>query len=239
MMKRLVLALLIFSALLPALIITSSASRQSPIYDGDSLLSSDTQTIESALNSAKEATRVEFFVYIHSDGYASEYTMLSEFGVSDSDDVVLLEIELDRSVYYYELYTYGDAYSLISDSDADYILDTDEVYYNIKSGNLAEGILAFTSVTEEVLISARNAARISAIVWPIVIALISGGIAVTVVVVRYKKKLKSPSYPLSRYANMNLTYSNDAFLGSNVVRTRISSSSGRSGGRSGGSRGRR
>ena len=62
----------------------------------------------------------------------------------------------------------------------------------------------------------------------------AGGTAFGIVLYKYKKKLKSPIYPLNRYANLQLDYATDHFLGSSVTRTRVSSSRG---GRSGGSRG--
>ena len=60
----------------------------------------------------------------------------------------------------------------------------------------------------------------------------------------YRKKRHGESYPLSRYANLQLTESVDHFVGSFVTRVRIQSNSGSSGGGggggfSGGSRGRR
>jgi uncharacterized membrane protein len=79
----------------------------------------------------------------------------------------------------------------------------------------------------------------------ILAALISGGIT-GIIIYNYKKKLKSPIYPLSRYARLELNSgaSLDVFLGKTVTSVRIRSSSGGSrggggGGFSGGSRGRR
>lgn len=237
-MKKMIIISIAISVFLTLFTLLPMAE-ESRVYDPDGLLGSELSEIEAILESAKDATRVEFFVYIHSDGYVSEYSMLSHFGVNDSDDVILLEIELFASVYYYELYTYGAGWDLISDYDADYILDYDDVFYSIKGGELVDGISAFTSVTTDVIVENRESERISAIVWPIVIGLLAGGGAVIFVVVKYKRKLKSPSYPLSKYATLNLTYSDDSFLGSNVTRTRINTSSGGGGGRRGGSRGRR
>ena len=238
MKKLLVLPLIIFAIMS---VITSNVSADgSRIYDPDGCVSNELYSLENALDEATEATRVEFFVYIHSDGYAGESRMLSYFNAKDTDDVVLLEIERIGSTYYYELYTYGDAYALISDSDADYILDYDGIFFSIKGGALAEGIRCFATVTSDVISSSRKSAKMSAIIWPIVIGIAVGAITVVCVVVKYKRKLKSPSYPLSKYASLNLTYSDDSFIGSNVTRVRINTSSGGGGGRgSGGSRGRR
>ncbi len=237
-MKMLLTISLLLASILSAICISANA-KEGRTYDPDGRLGQNISYIEEALSSASEATRVEFFTYIHSDGRVRESSMLSRFGVSEDDDVIILEIELVDSTYYYELYTYGDAYSLISDSDADYILDYDDVYYSIKGGQLANGITAFVSVCSETITSNRESARASAIIWPIVIGLLAGGIAVVCVIVKYKRKLKSPSYPLSKYATLNLTYSDDSFIGSNVTRVRINTSSGGGGGRRGGSRGRR
>lgn len=61
------------------------------------------------------------------------------------------------------------------------------------------------------------------LIWSIVIAVIAATIAVVAVIIRYKKKLKAPIYPIDRYASLSLFARRDDFIGSNVTRVRISS----------------
>ena len=63
------------------------------------------------------------------------------------------------------------------------------------------------------------------IVIPILAGLAAGAIAVLIVVVDYKKKLKSPIYPLSKYASLDLSLSQDNYLSTSVTRVRVQSSS--------------
>ena len=236
-MKKLLFLLIFLVAFLCVNLVSASADSYR-ISDESSMLGGSLYTAEESLKSAYEATRVKFFVYIH-EGYVSESRMQSSFSISDDSDAVMLEIEKSGFTYYYELYLYGRAWDLISFEVSDEILDDPSLYSSIKAGDLSLGISIFAELCKDAILDAKKAAGARAIFIPIVIGIISGASGVGIVVYRYKKKLKAPSYPLSKYVNLNLVYSDDSFIGSNVVRTRISSSSGRSGGRSGGSRGRR
>ena len=72
-----------------------------------------------------------------------------------------------------------------------------------------------------------------------IVGLAAGGIMVLVIVIAYKRKSRSASYPLEEYTRLYLTATHDTFLYRNVVRTaRSNSSGGGGGGRSGGGGGR-
>ena len=58
----------------------------------------------------------------------------------------------------------------------------------------------------------------------LLVALVAAGIAVAVIVVRYKKKLKAPIYPVDKYATLSVNGADDRFIGSTVTRVRVSSS---------------
>ena len=74
----------------------------------------------------------------------------------------------------------------------------------------------------------------------VVVGLLAGGGAVLGVFLYYRKKQHGESYPLDRYAKLQLTEAEDRFVGSFVTRTRVqSSSSGGGGGSHGGHRGGR
>ena len=58
----------------------------------------------------------------------------------------------------------------------------------------------------------------------VALAVVAALVACIIVIVKYKKKLKSPIYPVERYANLALNVCQDNFLGSTVTRVKISSS---------------
>ncbi len=60
--------------------------------------------------------------------------------------------------------------------------------------------------------------------WAAIIAVVAAVASVIAVVVKYKKKLKAPIYPIDRYANLALFARRDDFIGSNITRVRVSSS---------------
>lgn len=219
----------------------------SRVIDRDSNLSkSEEKRIYNAAIEAESSTDVIFLVAIYDSdfGIPSGSSVVASFGYSASrDDVVLLIIERDGGSYYYEMFTYNYAHTSISNSAVDRILDSGDVYNNIKSGELADGAVAFINRTASELekgYSGDSGLDLEGIAVRIVISLAAGIASVVVVIVIYKTKLKSPVYPLSDFTELKLTESRDHFVGKTVSRVKIESSSGSSsGGGSGGSRGRR
>ena len=64
---------------------------------------------------------------------------------------------------------------------------------------------------------------------------VAGGVTVGVICGNYKKKLKSTTYPLDKYAKLKLKDKKDTFIGKHVATVIISSGNGgRSGGGGGG-----
>ena len=61
------------------------------------------------------------------------------------------------------------------------------------------------------------------LLWSGLLALVAGVVACVIVVVRYKRKLRSPIYPMNKYASLSLNVCQDNFLGSTVTRVKISS----------------
>lgn len=61
------------------------------------------------------------------------------------------------------------------------------------------------------------------LIWASIIAVVATIIACTIVVTRYKKKLKAPIYPVDKYAALSLAGARDDFLGSTVTRVRVAS----------------
>ncbi len=54
-------------------------------------------------------------------------------------------------------------------------------------------------------------------------ALVVAFIVCLIVFLSYKKKKRAPSYPLSDFTDLQLTYRSDIFIGSHVSRVRIQS----------------
>ena len=251
---------IIFALLLTVFILASTSISalaaidegvSSRVLDRDGNLSSgEEQRIYDAATDAESLTDVIFLVAVYDAdfGIPSGASAISSFGYSTSrDDVVLLMIKRDGDSYYYEMFTYGYAHTFISDSAVNRVLDSRDVYGNIKSGNLDDGAVAFINRTADELLESTSSDAgfdLEEIAARVAIALAAGIVSVVVVIVIYKTKLKSPIYPLSQFTSLNLTEKYDYFIGKTVTRTKISSSSssgssGRSGGSTGGSRGGR
>jgi uncharacterized membrane protein YgcG len=158
---------------------------------------------------------------------------------------VVLVVRHALATYYYDMYTYGEAWDMFSNSDVDRILDDFGVYNNLKSGRIYEGCDAFFTLSHQTVSEYRAEQAAKEAREPLMVALVgigvavlAAGITVLVVVLRYRTKKHGESYPLDHYAKLQLTRQEDRFVGSHVTRVRIQSSSG-SGGRSGGGGGRR
>ena len=166
-----------------------------------------------------------------------------EQGVGKNIVILVLIDNYDRN---YDFYTYGDATRAISDREVDLILDHSSVYNNIKSGRFYDGVLGVIKQTNKYVksdgdsLGARfvSCLGIGAFVG-ITVAVIWGICIIT----SYKKKQRSASYPLERYARLDLKRRDERFIGVYKTRRLIQSSSGggsRGGGRSsGGGGGRR
>ena len=217
------------------------------VYDKAEML---TEEEERALNeklklaSAQCGCEIYFVVseyWQNFGGYEGWY--FDELGLDASQDLMVLDVQHDKSgEYYYYLDTYGDVYSKISDREVNRLLDDKEVYNNIKSGNLIHGANRFVILAEDAVNGNLPAPWLKIILISSLIGFIPAAVAVAIVVYRYKKKLKSEIYPLSKYARLSIDQSrtSDVFLNSYITKVRIQSSSssrGRSGGggrRSGG-----
>lgn len=226
--------------LFAAFAVPTSATGSSYVYDPYGILSS---ADKAALDSRLADLNSDSAVYYH---LVVSKSRSDAFKFTSGDSVVFL-VEYDEysDIYYYELFTYGYADSAISDSEANRILDDPTVYDNIKSGNIRTGASRALTLIDTATHGKLRASNwlVKTILVSLVLALVIAGIVCGIIIYKYKKKLKSPIYPLDRYAKLNLIAadSRDAFLHKTVTRVRVNNGSGGSrGGRSGGgSRGRR
>ena len=245
-MKKLVLITVLAIAFAYLFSLGASASSGTRITDTGNFLTDEEQMeIEIALMEAERATNMSVRVYTYAGSQYYDYADYM-YEHSTKQDLVLLVIQYDEwdDEYYYYVDTVGAPYSLITDKEIDRILDNPKVYNNIKSGNLADGILAYAPLTVTAINShlRPNIGRVLAV--SVIIAAVVAFVTCLCVFLSYRKKQHSPSYPLDKYARLNLMISRDTFLTKTVTRVRIntSSSSGggsRSGGGGGGRRGGR
>ncbi len=217
--------------------VSISAQGEFDVYvydDADFLDVAEEAELNTRLYELSAETGAQVLVYLTDDSYYEGVWFCSDHGYDTSDDIILLIITEDYGTYYYDLYTYGEAYYEISNSEVDRILDHKDVYENIKAGSFLAGITGYAEASSKAY---------SGILWAPVKSTLTVGIVVFVLVMlitsvsiisSYKKKLKATIYPLERYTTLDLKDSSDVFLGSSVTKVRINTSSG--GGRSGGSR---
>lgn len=250
MKTKIIIFLIMTVALFTSLCISSFAYTSETISSGelvadrgDFFNDADEDAINEALLAAKQRCGADIRVFAYRGGfdyYLSDYINESE---DSFDSLALLVIQYDTwsDTYYYYLDTYGEAEHDITDTEVNRILDNSDVHDNIKSGNLKEGILAFADLSATAVSGHLRQSFVKVLTVSLVIA---AAVAVAValsIYFSYKKKLHSESYPLERYASLNLQIAKDNFVTKFVTRVRIQSSSGSrsGGGRSGGGGSRR
>lgn len=187
----------------------------------------DFNRITEACLSAEAETGVKFFVVTRTDK-PSDSEMPGICGLNRSDDFCVLLIQKNRV---YTLYTYGTAEKRISSDEVNAILDDNTVYSSIKNGSCVDGALKYISMSADAV----------KVPWGIitVVAVIAGavacGIACSIVIGKYKMKMRPTNYPLDKFARLDLKNQEDTFLTKHVAV--FVSSSGGGGGARGGSGG--
>lgn len=225
-MRRLLLTLIIASLLALVFSIVSSAAGYG-LYDKDDELSTlQEEKIENQLKEAYEQTGASFYIGI---GYSTEAieSFVSQNRLYEECMVVLL-IEKEYGTYYYQMHTRGNASYEITLGEENKLLDSDEVYDNIKSGDLYNGASYFISKSVNAYTTKNYKPYI---IFCIISTLVGTGIFFIVVLVRYKTKIRGKVYPFDQFTTLDLVNQSDIFLTKSVTRTKIQSSS------SGGSRG--
>jgi len=227
-MKKTVFTLIFVLALFACLATATYASHG--IYDEiGALTQGELSACRDALADASNSTGIGFYVGI---GYETEsYTYFkSKNGIYDTDAVILL-IEYEYGVYYYQMHLFGSAVDKITVSEENKLLDSSEVYDNIKSARLCEGIVSFANQAASYYNKRNFAPVIFFSVSSLVIAVI---IFLVVVIKKYKKKQRGTAYPFDEFTSLDLTDERDTFVTVTVTKRRYRSSSSRSGGFGGG-----
>ena len=234
---------------LPAMAAEGGVRSQDRVYDPAGMLTAEqAAALADRMNALSAESGVELYLatyvadYWRDDFYGDDYcTRVKNLKGSDA---VLLVVTYERlnHTYYYNMYTYGEANYAINPKEVNYVLDMDDVYYNIKSGNVAEGAEEFFVWSAKAF---EGRVGVSWVLIILVSALISVVIALIVcagIVAAYKKKRASVEYPLDRYAKLDLICEKDSFVREYVTRTyspKSDSSGGGSGRRHGGGGGHR
>ncbi len=241
-LKRMIFTALVLIMTLSVFSFTVSADSKKSVYDRAGLFTdSEIAQLEAKANELFGDIDCDIYIvtdnsqnYIYYNGYEKvpywgEH-FIEEYGITGNSIVLIITANRNNN---YNLYTYGEAYSKLSDSDVDTILDYDDVYYNIKSGDYFEGAMAFIEVAfDEYTLSFGELMTVA-----LVIASIVTIILFICVYISYNKKMRSEKYPLNRYAKLDLKEQTDSFAGRFVTHRRIPRSTGsssRGGGRSGG-----
>ena len=243
----LLLLLLCLSACLAACLILPAAAEGGRVYDPAHLLTeAEASSLAARMDELSEQYGVEFYfaTYVAENRYddfiGDEYCR--DIRNLRGEDAVLFIITYERwnRMYYYDMYTYGDANYDINQKEVNYILDDSDVYYNLKGGELHDGATAFFELSAKAY-EGRLGAPIALII------VISAGIAIVIglavcagVVASYKKKRASVDYPLEHFARLELTKEKDSFVREYTTRTYVPRSRGGGGGsRHGGGGGHR
>ena len=204
----------------------------------DVLIDSQEQEINAALAQAREQAGVPICVYVFVSERGERYwgdDFLADYGLSSQTDLVLLVVEVTRYEINYYMYTYGDAYYQINQKELNYILDDSTVYNNIKTGAITEGICAYAQLSAEAYAGRLGVSWRLILIVALIIGAIVGAICIKSIQAGYQRKNPSQSYPLDRFAQLNLTKQNDRVIGKFVTTTIISSGGrGGHGGRPGG-----
>ena len=238
-MKKFLLFCLVLACLCGTLTLSVfAASYSRVIYDDAGLISYDQEEILRqegwAMSQSMDSMGISVII---TDDFDTTYgqAIYDTHELSESQDMILLVIYYDeyRNYYEYEVVAFGEMKRGISYAQQNNI--SDALYDDVKAGDLVSAIRTFMSLSAEKYQS-RSGERTLQIVG---IALISGavaaGISILIVVLSYRKKNRSPSYPLKEFTSLDLTLESDVITGRNVTKVKLSSSSGGSSG--GGSRG--
>ena len=218
------------------------------VYDPEGMLDPTEQTaLATLLEQLSAEAGVELYMATYrskgsyDDFYGDDYCTRVQ-NIRGTDAVLLVvTYEYPIDTYFYNMYTYGEANYAISQKEVNYILDTSDVYNNLKTGYVYEGSVAFFEMSATAFTGRVGAPWAVVIVISAVIALIIALAVRAGIVASYKKKKASVDYPLDRFAKLDLTHESDRFVREYTTRTyspRSSSSSG-GGGRHGGGGGHR
>ena len=241
-------ALLLTLLCLVAVLVFPAAAEETRVYDPSGMLTeTEASSLAARMDELSTEYGVEFYfaTYVaenrYDDFYGDDYcTRVQNLNGTDAVLLVVTYEEFNRT-YYYNMYTYGDANYDINQKEVNYILDTYDVYDNLKGGHVYEGSVAFFEMSAKAFTGRVGAPMAVIVVISAVIAFIIAAAIRAGIVASYKKKKASVDYPLDRFAKLELTHESDRFVREYTTRTYSPRSNGGSsgGGRHGGGGGHR
>ena len=174
---------------------------------------------------------IGLYAVVTEDADYDQFDFMDDYGLSEEDDFVLLIVFHDtfERAWYYDIKTFGSADRALSNREIDLILDDPEVYDNLKTGRIYEGLCGFMPLVADYMLTDAKAPLGPHIAFSVIGAVIIAGIAVLVVVLKYRMKVKPTNYPLDQYATLKPGRAQDIFLGSSVTSHTVSSSGGSGG----------
>ena len=238
-MKHALIMILCILLLSVGTVLPLAAAAPDLVDDGELLTADERAALREAVQRANSATGCTFSVVTvqgrDADDTRQGERFLREYGLSESDHLVLLVIMEQGGEYYYNLYLYGDGFRRITSDEAQELLDASDVFYPIKSGRISEGVSAFLQHAADAYNnrSVVKSPYLSALPVALVIAVVIAVASCLLVKRHYSVKHRSVDYPLDHFARLELTEQSDQFIGSFVTTRVISSEHGHGRGGSG------
>ncbi len=245
------LAVFILCVLLVSVMTVGASAQTYPDYlvsvtDASELLTdAEEAEINEALLQASDAMGIPIcaFVFEYAGHAVWGEDFLAAHNLDGDDDLILMVVEVMRYEVNYYIYTYGDAEFKINSKEINYILDDDNVHYNLRNGDIAKGLCAYAELSAQAYNGRLGVSWALILIIALIVGAVAGFISVGSIAASYKKKNPSQSYPLDRFAKLELTKERDREIGKFVTTTIISTGShggrgGYGGGRPGGGGGR-
>lgn len=226
--KIYVFVLFIFIIFMSVASLSVSAEIYGTVIDDANIFNNqEKQDIKNAISSVSE---MKIYIVTTNDAVFRENTLLS---LIERDNCIALTINMKTREY--DIYTYGQADSNITDSEIRKLESA--VEGKLKDGEYAEAVLAFV---KKAGIAYKGELKTDIGLIILVSLGISIVIAITtcsIVVAKYKMKMRPTNYPLDKYAKMQLKNKEDVLVGKFVTTRRIQTNSSPAGGSKGGTGG--
>lgn len=251
-----VCALMLFTFTLPAFALGEGGER---VFDYADLLTPEQEAhLQTEIENLVSNGDIDFDVVIlttnDTEGkttreYADDFFDYNAFGIGSNNNGALLLVDMNaRTVY---ISTTGSAIDYLTDARIELALDDiflylpDGDYFNsalsflrscasFTAKGVPEGQYQYDEETGQVVARYKSLTT-DEIIFALVIGCIGGGIALLIVLARYRGKVRGATYPLSERGRLTLHRQNDVFMGRHVRQRHIPPPSSNTGGGGGSS----
>lgn len=203
-----------------------------PVIDDANLFNNQEKLdIRNAILSVRETS---VYIITTNDSYFNESSLISMIGTDNS-----IVLTINMSTREYDIYTYGQAYNNLTDSEINK-LET-AVESKLKNGEYANAAIVFVQKAG-IAYNGQLKTDIGLIILvSLGISFVIAIITCSIVIAKYKMKMRPTNYPLDKYAKMQLKNKEDVFVNKVVttrrIQTNTSSVGGKGSGGGGGHRG--